>query len=70
MKPLGHHFEIIILLGKDDLTKIGKLAKIISFVYIASKQIDNYFDICISLDFKTNCIDWNREDIILFKTRY
>ncbi len=70
MNLLGQRFEIVILLGKDDLTEIEKLEKIISFVYIASEHIDNYFNICISLDFKMNFNEWNGEDIILFKTNH
>jgi hypothetical protein len=70
MKPLGHRFDIVILIGKDDLAEIEKLKKIISFVYIASKRIGHYFDICVSLDFKMNSGHWKGEDIVLFKTKY
>ena len=62
-------FDVVILLRRDNSNaEIEKLEKIISLVHIASKYVDKYFDICISLNFITNHTGWNGEDAMLFIT--
>ena len=62
-------FDVVILLRRDNSdAEVEKLEKIISLVHIASKYVDKYFDICISLNFITNYTDWNGEDAVFFIT--
>ncbi len=69
MTTVIHAFDVVILLRRDNSdVEIEKLEKIISLVHIASKYVDKYFDICISLNFITNYTDWNGEDAVLFIT--
>jgi len=69
MTTVIHVFDVVILLRRDNSdAEVEKLEKIISLVHIASKYVDKYFDICISLNFITNYTDWNGEDAVFFVT--
>src|ERR1044072_2100149 len=69
MTTVIHVFDVVILLRRDNSdTEVEKLEKIISLVHIASKYVDKYFDIRISLNFITNYTDWNGEDAVFFVT--
>jgi hypothetical protein len=69
MTTVIHVFDVVILLRRDNSdTEVEKLEKIISLVHIASKYVDKYFDVCISLNFITNYTDWNGEDAVFFVT--
>src|SRR4051812_36383382 len=67
MTTVIHVFDVVILSRRDNSdTEVEKLEKIISLVHIASKYVDKYFDVCISLNFITNYTDWNGEDAVFF----
>jgi hypothetical protein len=67
MTTASRVFDVVILLRRDNSdVEIEKLEKIISLVHIASKYVDKYFDIYISLNFITNYADWNGEDAVYF----
>jgi hypothetical protein len=67
MTTVSRVFDVVILLRRDNSdAEIEKLEKIISLVHIASKYVDKYFDIFISLNFITNYTDWNGEDAVYF----
>ena len=69
MTTVSRVFDVVILMRRDNSdAEIEKLEKIISLVHIASKYVDKYFDICISLNFITNYTDWNGEDAVFFIT--
>ena len=69
MTTVIHVFDVVILLRRDNSdAEVEKLEKIISLVHIASKYVDKYFDICISLNFITNYTDWNGDDAVFFIT--
>ena len=69
MTTVIHVFDVVILLRRDNSdAEVEKLEKIISLVHIASKYVDKYFDIRISLNFITNSTDWNGDDAVFFIT--
>ena len=69
MTTVIHVFDVVILLRRDNSNaEIEKLEKIISLVHIASKHVDKYFDVCLSLNFITNHTGWNGEDAVFFIT--